>query len=144
MKRIINVIALIVLISSQVFAQKNKNNIEASVVGFFNGLSLINADTLKHYSTSSDFLLLEDGHVWNLDTLIQKTTSSKNLNIIRTNKFNFIRTEQYKNMAWVSYYNTADFRLNEKQQTIKWLESAVLLKENGRWKIKLLHSTRMK
>jgi len=60
MKRIINVIALIVLISSQVFAQKNKNNIEASVVGFFNGLSLINADTLKHYSTS-DFLLLEDG-----------------------------------------------------------------------------------
>ena len=136
-------ILLIAISSTKVFAQKEKYNIEASVVGFFNGLSLIDADTLKYYSTS-DFQLLEDGKVWNLDTLINKVMPRKNLNITRTNRFEFIKTEQNGTMAWVSYNNSAEFRQGEKQQTIQWLESAVLRKVEGRWKVQLLHSTKLK
>ena len=73
----------------------------------------------------------------------QQNEYSKNAGIKRINKFQFIKTEQNGDIAWVSYHNTAEFSLNEKQQTINWLESAVLRKENGRWKIKLLHSTRV-
>lgn len=136
-------ILLIAISSTKVFAQKEKYNIEASVVGFFNGLSLIDADTLKYYSTS-DFQLLEDGKVWNLDTLINKVMPRKNLNITRTNRFEFIKTEQNGTMAWVSYNNSAEFWQGEKQQTIQWLESAVLKKVEGRWKVQLLHSTKLK
>jgi hypothetical protein len=68
----------------------------------------------------------------------------KNLNIQRINKFEFITIEQKDNIAWVSYNNSADFRLGEKQQTKKWLESAVLVRTKGRWKIQMLHSTKIK
>ncbi|SHF13315.1 nuclear transport factor 2 family protein [Flavisolibacter ginsengisoli] len=136
-------ISLFVMCSTHLFAQKEKNKIEATVVGFFNGLSLVNADTLKFYVTP-DFHLLEDGQVWNMDTLLSKIMPMKNSKIERINTFKFIRTEQSGNMAWVSYNNSAEFRLGEKQQIMKWLESAVLIKRKGGWKIQLLHSTKLK
>jgi hypothetical protein len=142
MKKVI-LVSLIVISSVDLYAQKEKNKIEATIVAFFNGLSLINSDTLKYYSTS-DFQLLEDGEVWNLDTLISKIMPLKNSNLQRTNQFEFIKIEQNKNNAWVSYNNSAEFRLGEKQQIIKWLESAVLIKNKGRWKIQMLHSTKLK
>lgn len=136
-------ISLFAMCSTHLLAQKDKRKIEATVVGFFNGLSLVNADTLKYYSTT-DFQLLEDGQVWNMDTLINKIMPRKNSKIERINTFEFIRTEQSGNMAWVSYNNSAEFRLGEKQQIMKWLESAVLTKSKGSWKIQLLHSTKLK
>lgn len=128
--------------NSKSFCQKEKDSIEASISRFFDGISEIDADKLKAYATE-DFILLEDGHLWNMDTLVNKISTRKNSGIKRVNKFQFIKTEQNENIAWVSYHNTADFSLNEKQQTVNWLESAVLKKEDRRWKIKLLHSTRV-
>ena len=136
-------ISFLVIFSTPLYAQKDKYNIEATIVGFFNGLSLINPDTLRYYLTT-DFQLLEDGHVWNLDTLISKIMPRKNVGIQRTNKFEFIKTEQDDDVAWTSYNNSAEFRQGEKQQTVKWLESAVLIKSKGRWKIQMLHSTKLK
>ena len=141
--RIMLLASLFVMYSTNLLAQKDKDKIEASVVGFFNGLSLVNADTLKYYSTT-DFQLLEDGKVWNMDTLISKIMPRKNSKIERINTFEFIRTEQSGNMAWVSYNNSAEFKLGDKQQIMRWMESAVLTKSKGSWKIQLLHSTKLK
>jgi hypothetical protein len=137
------IVSLFVMSSTHLFAQRDKNKIEATVVGFFNGLSLVNADTLKYYSTT-DFQLLEDGQVWNMDTLISKIMPRKNSKIERINTFEFIRTVQSGNMAWVSYNNSAEFRLGEKRQIMKRMESAVLTKSKGSWKIQLLHSTKLR
>jgi hypothetical protein len=134
---------LLVICSASVMAQKDRQAVQAAVVGFFNGMSLIDADTLRHYSTA-DFELLEDGEVWNIDTLIKAIMPRKGSNIKRVNSFSFITTRVHKNMAWVSYHNTADFTLAEKQRQVRWLESAVLVKSKGRWRIQLLHSTKKK
>ena len=142
MKRIFCLILFTLFFNVNSFCQKEKDSIEASISKFFDGLSEIDANKLKAYTTD-DFILLENGHLWNMDTLVSKMSDPKNAGIKRVNKFQFIKTEQNGNMAWVSYHNTADFSLNEKKQTVNWLESAVLGKENGRWKIKLLHSTRV-
>ncbi|MGZ5190428.1 MAG: nuclear transport factor 2 family protein [Flavisolibacter sp.] len=142
MKKVL-LLLLVTSSSNFLFAQKENKEIESSIIGFFNGLSLINPDTLKFYS-STDFQLLENGEIWNLDTLIVKIMPRKNSNIQRINNFNFVKTEQNNETAWVSYYNTADYRLGDKQQTVKWLESAVLKKSNGKWKIQMLHSTKLK
>jgi hypothetical protein len=136
-------IFLLVISSMPALAQKDKEQIEASVIGFFNGLSLIDADTLGYYTTS-DFQLLENGEVWNLDTLIHKVMPRKNAGITRVNKFEFIKTEQNGTMGWVSYNNSAELSKGDKKQTIRWLESAVLIKQKGRWKIRMLHSTKLK
>jgi rhodanese-related sulfurtransferase len=124
----------------QILELVEKDSIEASISKFFDGLSEINADKLKAYTTA-DFMVLESGEVWNMDTLVNKISPLKNSGIQRLNKFEFIRTEQKGNIAWVSYHNTANFSLNDRKRSVHWLESAVLIKENGRWKIKLLHST---
>lgn len=135
-------ITLLVIASAQLFAQAEKKPIEASIVGFFNGLSLVNADTLKYYTTT-DFLLLESGEIWNLDTLVNKVMPMKNLNISRVNAFEFITIEQQGKMAWVGYHNAATYRMGDKERVAKWLETAVLVKEQGRWKIRMLHSTKL-
>jgi hypothetical protein len=142
MKRLL-LISLLLISSAEIFAQTDKIKIESSIVGFFNGLSLVNPDTLKFYSTP-DFQLLEDGEVWTLDTLIARVMPRQKSNIQRINTFKFIRTEVSGKMAWVSYDNAAEFRLGDKQQTKKWMESAVMVKNKGSWKIQLLHSTKLK
>src|SRR5215203_1954438 len=142
MQRTLYLFLFTVGFSLTAFCQKEKDSIEASISRFFDGLSEINPDKLKAYATA-DFILLEEGQVWNMDTLITRVTAPRNPGMRRINKFEFIKTEQTGNIAWVSYHNTADFSLNEKQQRVQWLESAVLRKESGRWKIKLLHSTRI-
>jgi hypothetical protein len=135
-------LSLVLICSTNLFAQKDKAKIEGAIVGFFNGLSLINADTLKHYSTA-DFQLLEDGEIWNLDTLIHRVEPMKNSGVERINKFEFIRTHQSGDMAWVSYHNSAEFRRGDKQRSVRWLESAVLVKNKGRWRIQMMHSTKL-
>jgi hypothetical protein len=139
----IALITLMVIFSATSFAQKDKTKIEGSIAGFFNGMSLVNADTLRFYATP-DFQLLENGEVWNLDTLISKVMPRKDSRIQRVNTFEFIRTEQTGDIAWVTYHNSAEFSLGEKKQTVKWMESAVLVKDKGRWKLQMLHSTKLK
>jgi hypothetical protein len=133
-------IALSLFCSGVLMAQKKKHSVEAAVAGFFNGLSIRNADTLKYYATA-DFQLLEDGEVWNMDSLINKMKPLKGSAITRLNQFDFISTRISGNMAWVSYHNTAEFRKGENTKLVKWLESAVLIKTGGRWKIQMMHST---
>lgn len=143
MKPIILLFTLMLCFSISSSAQKEKDSIENAITRFFDGISEINPGVLRDYSTS-DFLLLENGEVWTVDTLINKLSTRRNSNLVRINKFRFIKTEQDGNIAWVSYHNTAEFRLNDKQQTVRWLESAVLVKDKTRWKIKLMHSTRLR
>ena len=142
MKRLICLLLFILSFNLASLGQKEKDSIEMTIARFFDGISEINEGKLRA-TTTSDFILLENGHLWNMDTLVNKVTNPKIAGVKRINTFEFIKTEQDGNIAWVSYHNTADFSLNEKQQKLRWLESAVLKKEKGRWKIKLLHSTRI-
>ena len=131
------------LFASPLFAQKDKAAIEAAIVKFFDGLTEVDNNKLKA-TTTDDFLLLEHGEVWNMDTLVHKLTQSKNPNRIRVNSFDFFKTEQKDDVAWVSYFNTADFTMGDRKQSVRWLESAVLVRQGKEWKIKQLHSTIMR
>ena len=134
---------LVVAISTNLKAQTESKKIEQTVTGFFNGMSLYHGDSLKYYSTP-DFQLLENGEVWDMHKLISVIEPRKKLNITRINQFSFIRIEIKGKMGWVSYHNTAEFSQGEKNQVVNWLESAVLIKQKGRWKIQLLHSSKLK
>ncbi len=140
MTKLFTISLLFVFATTSASAQNDQEKIKNAVTGFFNGLSLIDADSLQYYSTT-DFHLLEDGEIWNLDTLVNRIMPRKNAGIKRVNEFEFIRLEQKGSMVWVSYHNTAIFSKGDKQRISKWIESAVLQKEKGRWKIQMLHST---
>lgn len=119
-----------------------KKNIETAIINFFNGLSILNLDTVKAYSTN-DLLILENGIIWNMDTLQKIVNRFENSDFKRINRVTFFNTEVDGATGWVYYDNQADIYFKGQQIKLHWLESAVLRKEGVQWKIRLLHSTKL-
>ena len=117
--------------------------VNQTITKFFDAIAALDTKMMKEYTTK-DFLLLEDGGVWNMDTLTNKLSPLKTISFSRTNHLDFIQTEVKGTTAWVAYNNTADMTVNGQKRNVRWLESAVLVKEGKEWKVQLLHSTTLK
>jgi hypothetical protein len=89
----------------------------------------------------ADFSLLEDGQVWTIDTLENRLKPNIGSGLKRVNTIDFINVTVRGPVAWVSYHNTAAIVRNGNERQIRWLESAVLERQKGEWKLSLLHST---
>jgi len=100
--------------------------------------------TKMEQGVTPDVKILETGEVWTLDTLRSYFKKSRPADFKRINTLEFFQTEVEGKMAFVSYHNTAAIHANGNDRTVKWLESAVLIKEGKTWKVKMLHSTRLK
>jgi hypothetical protein len=138
-------IALFVLLSTQFsFAQTSeKAEVQQVVTRFFDALSVANIPLMKA-EVSDDFMLLENGEIWTIDTLANKISRPKPEGYLRQNSFDFLSTKIDKNRAYVYYKNKAEISSKTRNATIKWLESAILRKEKGRWRMEFMHSTPMK
>ena len=90
-----------------------------------------------------DVKILETGEVWTLDTIRSYFARPRPADFKRINTLDFFQTEVEGKMAFVSYHNTAAIHANGKDRMVKWLESAVLVKQGKSWKVKMLHSTRL-
>ena len=138
-------IALIFLLFTQFsFAQTpEKVEVQQVITRFFDALSVANIPQMKA-EVLDGFILLENGEIWTIDTLANKISRPKPEGYMRQNSFDFITTKIEKNRAWVYYKNKAEITSKTRNATIKWLESAILRKEKGRWQMELMHSTPMK
>ena len=138
-------IALFFLLSTQFsFAQiSEKAEVQQVITRFFDALSVANIPLMKA-EVSDDFILLENGEIWTIDTLANKISRPKPEGYLRQNSFDFITTKIDKNRAFVYYKNKAEISSKTRNATVKWLESAILRKEKGRWRMELMHSTPMK
>ena len=138
-------IALFFLLSTQFsFAQTTeKAEVQQVITRFFDALSVTNIPLMKA-EVSDDFILLENGEIWTIDTLANKISRPKPEGYLRQNSFDFIETKIEKNRAYVYYKNKAEITSKTRNVTIKWLESAILRKEKGRWRMEFMHSTPMK
>lgn len=93
-------------------------------------------------TATNDFQLLEHGEDWSMQKLAE-AVQPKGRPYERKNFFSQIRARQKGDVAWVSYWNKAEIRREGKLRTLVWLESAVIVKQNDRWKVQLMHSTRL-
>jgi ketosteroid isomerase-like protein len=129
-----------------VSGQENPNDeqlqVQQVVRDLFEAFSQNDFQQMKS-SLTPDVLILEHGVVWNMDTLVSYTRKQRPPDFRRVNAFNFFETEIGRDIAFVSYYNEANITANDSGWHLKWLETAILVKENKRWKIKTLHSTRI-
>ena len=134
----------LLLVTQFSFAQTpEKVEVQQVITRFFDALSVVNIPLMKA-EVSDDFILLENGEIWTIDTLANKISRPKPEGYLRQNSFDFITTKIEKNRAWVYYKNKAEITSKTRNATIKWLESAILRKEKGRWQMELMHSTPMK
>ena len=110
----------------------------------FQGSSDRDFDELKAHC-ENDILILENGIIWNLDSLHEKINQNKLIaDFKRTNTFEFMDTKVEKNVAWTTYTNEAEITKKGQHTFIKWIETAILIKNDKAWKIKVLHSTALK
>jgi hypothetical protein len=145
MKKIIYLSVFIIVIGNAgAQDKKTEGLVQQPVVKLFDGVSKLD-DAFMRSQVTDDFILIEDMKVWTIDSLINVLKPQKQADYKRVNSFVFKKTEYKGDMAWVYYENTADITSNGKpSRTVHWLESAVLVKQQGEWKIKLMHSTRLK
>lgn len=138
-------IALFFLLSTQFsFAQTTqKAEVQQVITRFFDALSVANIPLMKA-EVSDDFILLENGEIWTIDTLANKISRPKPEGYLRQNSFDFVSTKIDKNRAWVYFKNKAEITSKTRNLTIKWLESVIFRKEKGRWRMEFMHSTPMK
>ena len=147
LKKII-ILILAIYISTLLHAQqqltKDQQEVNQTVINFFEALSNRNSVSLKDNCTA-DILLFENGSIWNADTLILKAiTLNTATDFKRINTFDFINTTVADNTAWVTYNLHSEITRNGKQSTMQWMETVILIKEKIKWKIKVLHSTLIK
>lgn len=111
--------------------------------------SPLDATKMDQFYTA-DFLLLEEGAVWNRDTLSNLferiRIARKDIGLLkRINKLEFITVHVADTMAWIVYYNQGVWQEGDAYvDSWQWLESAALIKTKAGWRIQMLHSTTKK
>lgn len=134
-----HILALIVLLIFSALTQAKDNTIFSPVSDLF--LAVSNFDHEKMRAAVDDsFLLLEHGEVWTIDDFINVV---KPADYLRTNYFSVINSRVEGDVAFINYWNKANFRNTEKSADIYWLESVVVSKVGDKWLLSQMHSTRL-
>lgn len=122
-------------------ASPAQQTVQSVIRGVFEAISAMDMESVQSYC-KPDIKILESGKIWNLDSLALRVNGAKAAaNLKRVNNIDFLDTRINGNVAWTYYNNEAIFTSGDKTFSIKWLESAVLVREKGEWKISFLHST---
>ena len=149
MKRL-NFIILMMFFTTITFGQvsneTDKTRIKNLIIESFDEIwSKLDAKNIDKYYTK-DFLLLENGEVWNNDSIKNYLDNAmlRKPSLKRMNTIEVIEIKIANKLAWIAYQNYATFSTDNKIiRKAHWLESAtVILTENG-WKLEMLHSTRI-
>lgn len=148
MKKRFLIFTILVAMTSWSLAQEkfseSEKEVQQTIRQVFDALSKRDSVGLKNYCTS-DIALFEYGQVWNLDSLIRKAiTENTAIDFNRVNTFDFTGTSVDGNTAWATYNLRSDFRSDGRERSVSWLETVVLVKQNRRWRLKVLHSTRLR
>lgn len=109
------------------------------LISYYDAMEARDFNQMKEISTT-DFIIYEDGKIWNNDSLIQLMNSMPESIIEFTlDNFTINIDQQIGNMY---YSNHGDVTMNDTTNvSFDWLESATFKKVDGTWKLEFLHST---
>lgn len=123
-------------------AQAEDSPAFTAVKDMFAGFSAYDYDAVRALGTE-DYHLLEVGEIWDMDKLVAAIKGAEG-SIERRNYFALIEERRHGDTVWLSYWNRADLKAdNGDEIALKWLESAVVIKQDGKWVVEMLHSTRL-
>ncbi len=92
---------------------------------------------------SPGFRLFEDGEIWTVDDHVAFLRRYEGKASIAY-EFTEATGAVDGNVAWFTHRNSAKAQIEGKAISFEWIESAVLRKTNGEWRLVLLHSTTAK
>lgn len=136
---LILVMGALIFCSCQHDKKDDPEKLKAVLIGYFDAIKTKDFQKMKDLSTE-DFVLFEDGMVFNNDSLIKLITSMPNSKA--DYKFDNFTINVDQNTGNMRYYNQGEFTINDTiHLTPGWLESATFRKIGNDWKLEFLHST---
>lgn len=121
--------------------EADEQAIETTIRDFFGDMSTFDLDAIRN-RCAPDFVLLEEGLQWNTDSLVNAMAGFKGKATI-TYTLGDMQSHVEGSIGWITYRNDGLVTMNGKETLYRWMESAVLRKTNGIWRLVLLHSTRI-
>lgn len=107
-------------------------------------VALQNDDLAKFQTvTSPDFYAFDAGKRFSGDELMAFVKNAHAAGKIYMWKVTAPEVHIDGTTAWITYVNRGSLEDNSGKQNLSWLESAVLRRQNGAWRIHFLHSTRV-
>jgi hypothetical protein len=103
----------------------------------------VDTTKLSNFHTD-DFIILEHGEIWDNDRIKQYMIeqSERVDRPKRLNSMEFISVDKYGESMQIAYHNYAKFMKNDSLVgQAKWLESALAVKTQNGWRLKMMHST---
>jgi len=117
----------------------NPELLKKVLISYFEGIESKDFVKMKA-ATTDDFMLYEDGAVWNNDSVFMNIKA----HLPFTVKYKFASFKiNVDNMSGdMTYLNHADFVFNSTtKESIDWVESATFRKSEGIWKMNFLQAT---
>ncbi|MGB9242046.1 MAG: nuclear transport factor 2 family protein [Candidatus Acidiferrales bacterium] len=96
-----------------------------------------------HSVVTADFYAFDGGKRYEGDALMNLVKGLHQAGNVYVWTVNEPEVHVSCNLAWITYVNKGSLKNASGTQNLTWLESAVLKKESGRWKIRFVHSTRV-
>jgi ketosteroid isomerase-like protein len=90
-----------------------------------------------------DFYAFEAGGRISADALIDLMKKAHAAGKVYTWTVNEPEVHIGGRIAWVTYVNRGSIKDTSETKNVSWLESAILRKDDGKWRIQFFHSTRV-
>jgi ketosteroid isomerase-like protein len=136
------VLLLIGMISCKPGADNNtkKEEIKSLLSDYYASLAKKDFTKMKDLTTS-DFVLFEEGAIYNNDGVVKELESMGSITV--SFRFDSLNIHFDKANASAYYFREADFTVSDSMhQHGSFLESATFEKQNGKWKLRFLHSSK--
>ena len=93
---------------------------------------------------TEDYLLVENGEfIWTLEQEIDHFKKNQNLDIIRKDRFKIHTLKIVDDFAYIVYDLWSEMEKNNLVRKFHWVESSILRKDGEKWKVELIHSTKI-
>jgi ketosteroid isomerase-like protein len=128
--------------ADQAVTPNDEVQVTEAIRSLFAAATADNLDDL-HAVTTSDFYAFDAGGRFTRDGLMDLIKAAHAEGKVYTWTVNEPEVHISGNIAWVTYVNRGSIIDVSGTKDMTWLESAVLQKERGVWRIRFLHSTRV-
>lgn len=118
--------------------EAEKQAAEKVIYDFFEAAFAFNYQGIRDICTE-DFLLFESGQAMNVEDFINFITPMEGSTW--TNTYENVKTNVEGSLAWITLRNKAEMTAGDQVMKFDWLESAVVKKIEGVWKLAFYHST---
>lgn len=144
--RFLFLLLLNVMLAASAYAQttaKEAKPLHDVIEKTFDALNRADTAALKDLLTN-DVHFYEYGESWDMERVRKIALKSADTpGFHRVDSFDYVQTKKSGNVAWVTYYLKSDITRNGKTEAYYWMETVILVKGKGKWRLDVLHSTRL-